>query len=142
MLLVAPVRESKRIAESKDGLWGLELLKQKRSVVPAITHVDYSARLQTVDAQRNPEYYALLKRFQQDTGCPLVINTSFNVRGEPIVRTPREAYTCFMRSGIDWLVVGGESTTAARPMHPGWARELRDRLAHALSPHRRLARRE
>ncbi|MFN7914615.1 MAG: carbamoyltransferase [Vicinamibacterales bacterium] len=105
MLLVAPVRENKRIAESKDGLWGLELLKQKRSVVPAITHVDYSARLQTVDAQRNPEYYALLKRFQQDTGCPLIINTSFNVRGEPIVCTPDDAIRCFLHTDIDALVL-------------------------------------
>lgn len=105
MLLVAPVREDKRIAEPTHGLWGLELLKKKRSVIPAVTHVDYSARLQTVDEARNPEYYQLIKRFEQDTGCPVIINTSFNVRGEPIVCTPEDAIRCFLNTDIDALAL-------------------------------------
>jgi carbamoyltransferase len=105
MLLVAPVREDKRVRENTDGLWGLDLLKKKRSVIPAVTHVDYSARLQTVDEARSPDYYRLLKRFEQDTGCPVIINTSFNVRGEPIVCTPDDAIRCFLHTDIDALVV-------------------------------------
>ncbi len=99
MLLVAPVRKDKRVPETSTGLWGLDLLKQKRSVIPAVTHVDHSARLQTVDESRTPHYYRLLKRFEQDTGCPLIINTSFNVRGEPIVGTPRTLKLVLMMSG-------------------------------------------
>jgi carbamoyltransferase len=105
MLFVAPVREDKRIAEPTNGLWGLELLKKRRSVIPAVTHVDYSARLQTVDAARNPGYYHLIKRFEQDTGCPVIINTSFNVRGEPIVCTPEDAISCFLHTDIDALAL-------------------------------------
>ncbi|HOQ04800.1 MAG TPA: carbamoyltransferase [Anaerohalosphaeraceae bacterium] len=106
MLLVAPVREEKRIATEKtDGLFGLDLLKVRRSCVPGITHVDYSARIQTVDAQRHGRYYRLLKRFEEKTGCPLVINTSFNVRGEPIVCTPENAYRCFLATNMDMLVM-------------------------------------
>ena len=105
MLLVAPVKDDKRMVESSDGLWGLDLLKKKRSVIPAVTHVDYSARLQTVDRARNPHYYELLKRFEQDTGCPVIINTSFNVRGEPIVCTPEDAIRCFLHTDIDALAI-------------------------------------
>jgi carbamoyltransferase len=105
MLLVAPVRQDRRVAECSEGLWGLDLLKKKRSEIPAVTHVDYSARLQTVDESRNPRYYKLLRRFEQDTGCPVVINTSFNVRGEPIVCTPEDAIRCFLHTDIDALVM-------------------------------------
>ena len=74
--------------------------------MPAVTHVDYSARLQTVDRETNPRFHALLSRFKQRTGCPVLVNTSFNVRGEPIVCTPEDAFRCFMGTRIDWLVIG------------------------------------
>ncbi|HUT24594.1 MAG TPA: carbamoyltransferase [Sumerlaeia bacterium] len=108
MLLVANVREDKRRGdpEKDKHLFGLDRLNRTRSIVPAITHVDYSARIQTVDPGRNPLYHRLIKRFEERTGCPVIINTSFNVRGEPIVRTPREAYRCFMCTDMDMLVVG------------------------------------
>ncbi len=107
MLLVAPVRESLRhtLTEEQSKLWGLDLLNLKRSEIPAVTHVDYSARVQTVDAEDNPDYYDLIKAFDERTGCGLVVNTSFNVRGEPIVCTPEDAYRCFMRTHIDYLVL-------------------------------------
>lgn len=107
MLIVAPVRHSKRVASSNgtSPTKGLDRLKSTRSVVPAITHVDYSARIQTVDAQRNERYFRLLKKFEEKTGSPLVINTSFNVRGEPIVCTPEQAFRCFMATNIDALVL-------------------------------------
>ena len=107
MLLVAPLAQDKRLpvdAKAAD-LKGLDRLKVKRSTVPGITHVDYSARVQTVDAQRHGRYYRLLERFEQRTGCPLIINTSFNVRGEPIVCTPADAYQCFMATNMDVLVL-------------------------------------
>ena len=108
MLLVAPVREERRIpmSEEQRALFGIEKLNVPRSDVPAITHVDYSARVQTVSRDRSPDYYDLIARFEQYTGCPLVVNTSFNVRGEPIVCTPRDAYVCFMRTDMDVLVLG------------------------------------
>ncbi|MFW5870178.1 MAG: carbamoyltransferase, partial [Candidatus Sumerlaeota bacterium] len=108
MLLVANVREDKRTGDVKadKALFGLERLNRERSVVPAITHVDYSARIQTTDPERNPRYYNLIKKFEEKTGCPVIINTSFNVRGEPIVCTPRDAYHCFMCTEMDVLVVG------------------------------------
>ena len=107
MLLVAPVQESKRIAVNgqEKGLYGIDLLKVKRSEVPGITHVDYSARVQTVDAERHGRYYRLLERFEKKTGCPLVINTSFNIRGEPIVCSPEDAYRCFLSTHMDVLVL-------------------------------------
>ena len=107
MLLVAPLREERRIpiAENQQHLWGIEKLNLTRSDVPAITHVDYSARVQTVGPEFNPDYYDLLRAFERLTGCPLVVNTSFNVRGEPIVCTPKDAYTCFMRTAMDYLVM-------------------------------------
>jgi len=106
MLLVAPVRESLRntLTDDQKGLWGLDLLNVKRSEIPAVTHVDYSARIQTVDQEDNPEYHDLIAAFEKRTGCGLVVNTSFNVRGEPIVCTPEDAYRCFMRTNIDYLV--------------------------------------
>jgi carbamoyltransferase len=86
-------------------LFGIEKLKLSRSSLPAITHVDYSARVQTVGPRTNPRYYNLIKAFQRRTGCPTVVNTSFNVRGEPIVCTPEDAYRCFMRTEMDVLVL-------------------------------------
>jgi carbamoyltransferase len=106
MLLVAPVRTDKRVPTSENGARGIEKLKELRSVVPAITHVDYSARVQTVDPERHPRFHRILKRFEEMTGCPIMINTSFNVRGEPIVCTPHDAVRCFMATNIDALVVG------------------------------------
>ncbi len=108
MLLVANVNQDKRVASKKnaEALQGLDKLHLKRSVIPAVTHVDYSARLQTVSAKNNPKYHALIKRFYEKTGCPVIINTSFNVRGEPIVCTPFDAYRCFMRTEMDYLVLG------------------------------------
>jgi carbamoyltransferase len=109
MLLVAPVREELRLEMTDDQqrLFGIEKLNVPRSSVPAITHVDYSARVQTVKQEDNPAYHALLAEFERLTGCPLLVNTSFNVRGEPIVGKPEDAYQCFMRTGIDTLVLEG-----------------------------------
>jgi carbamoyltransferase len=108
MLLVAPVREHLRIPMTADQekLFGIEKLNVPRSTIPAITHVDYSARIQTVEHQDNPLYHDLLLAFERLTGCPVLVNTSFNVRGEPIVCTPEHAYTCFMRTEMDYLVLG------------------------------------
>jgi carbamoyltransferase len=107
MLLVAPVKKELRtpMTAEQDGLFGIEKLKVPRSSIPAITHVDYSARVQTVNKETNPRYYSLIKAFHQRTGCPTVVNTSFNVRGEPIVCTPQDAYRCFMRTEMDVLVL-------------------------------------
>ena len=105
MLLVAPVAESQRIPVAHEAE-GLERLKQLRSRLPAVTHVDGSARVQTVDPARNPLFHALLRRFESATGCPVLINTSFNVRGEPVVSSTDDAYRCFINSRIDVLVVG------------------------------------
>jgi len=109
MLLVAPVTEDKRISDPVQGkqLVGLDKLKAVRSEVPAVTHVDYSARIQTVRRETNELYYDLIDAFRKLTGCPVVVNTSFNVRGEPIVCTPHDAYNCFMKTGMDYLVIGG-----------------------------------
>jgi len=107
MLLVAPVREEKRLPadENIGSLKGLDKLKAKRSTVPAITHVDYSARVQSVDSQRNPKLHRLMSRFKAKSGCPVIINTSFNIRGEPIVCSPGHAYRCFMATDMDVLVL-------------------------------------
>jgi len=109
MLLVAGVAGSRRIEmnETQQQLFGIEKLNVARSTVPAVTHVDYSARVQTVDKKTNPRYHALLSKFKEITGCPVLVNTSFNVRGEPIVCTPEDAFRCFMASEIDVLVIGG-----------------------------------
>jgi carbamoyltransferase len=105
MLLVAPVAEAKRL-DGRDGeVDGLDKLKSLRSVVPAITHVDYSARVQTVDPDRHGRLYRLMKAFEARTGCPVLINTSFNVRGEPIVCSPEHAWRCFMATNMDVLVL-------------------------------------
>jgi carbamoyltransferase len=107
MLLVAPVKKERQIpmSEEQRGLWGIDQLNVVRSDMPAITHIDYSARVQTVSRETNENYYDLIKRFEDKTGCAVVVNTSFNVRGEPIVCTPHDAYRCFMRTHIDHLVL-------------------------------------
>ena len=107
MLLVAPVLEKRRTEVTKDqqALWGIELLKVPRSDIPAVTHIDCSARIQTVHEMTHSRYYALLKAFEAKTGCGVIVNTSFNVRGEPIVCTPADAYRCFMRTELDLLVL-------------------------------------
>jgi len=107
MLLVAPVHQDKcrELNGQENELVGVEKLKVKRSEIPAITHVDFSARVQTVDPDRNGRYHKLIKNFEDKTGCPVVINTSFNVRGEPIVCTPEHAYRCFMATNMDVLVI-------------------------------------
>jgi len=108
MLMVADVTEERRRAMTEDeqALFGIDKLNVPRSDIPAVTHVDYSARIQTVHADTNPRYHALIKKFKDTTGCPVIVNTSFNVRGEPIVCTPEDAFHCFMGTGIEVLVVG------------------------------------
>jgi carbamoyltransferase len=107
MLLVTPVRQGLRIpmTAEQQKLFGIEKLNVPRSVIPAVTHIDYSARVQTVSREVNPIYYELLEEFERLTGCGVLVNTSFNVRGEPIVCTPADAYTCFMRTEIDCLAL-------------------------------------
>jgi carbamoyltransferase len=105
MLMVAPVAKDKRLDTVDDGASGLDKLKASRSEVPAVTHVDYSARVQTVDGERHGRLYRLMKAFDSATGCPVMINTSFNVRGEPIVCSPEHAYRCFMGTNMDVLVM-------------------------------------
>jgi carbamoyltransferase len=108
MLLVSPVKKERRVIMDKaqEVLFGIDKLNVARSDIPAVTHVDYSARIQTVSEDENPIYYGLIRRFYEKTGCPVIINTSFNVRGEPIVCRPQEAYRCFMRTDMDYLVMG------------------------------------
>jgi carbamoyltransferase len=108
MLVVAPVRleHRRKMTPEEEALFGIDKLNVPRSSLPAVTHVDYSARIQTVHAQTNPRYHALISQFKQLTGCPVLVNTSFNVRGEPIILTPEDAFRCFMGSEIDVLVVG------------------------------------
>jgi carbamoyltransferase len=107
MLLVADVAEPKRrsMTEAVTRLCGIEKLNVKRSEIPAVTHVDYSARIQTVRRETNPLYWDILEAFRQKTGCPVLVNTSFNVRGEPIVCRPADSYRCFMRTEMDYLVL-------------------------------------
>ncbi len=107
MLIVAPVKESRRraIGEDQKSLWGIEKLNVPRSDIPAVTHLDYSARVQTIHQETNPRYYRLLQEFEAQTGYAVLVNTSFNVRGEPIVCSPEDAYRCFMRTEMDVLVL-------------------------------------
>src|SRR5207249_780096 len=107
MLLVADVVRSRRreMTREEKQLFGIDRLNVPRSEIPAVTHVDYSARVQTVHEDTNPRYYTLLKAFERRTGCAVLVNTSFNVRGEPIVCSPQDAYLCFMRTEIDILVL-------------------------------------
>ena len=108
MLLVANISQHKKIEMSDDQkkLFGIDKLNIKRSEIPAVTHVDYSARIQTVDYKTNKRYYDLIKEFKKKTGCPILVNTSFNVRGEPIVNTPSDTFNCFMGTDLDYLVIG------------------------------------
>ena len=120
MLLVAPVRQQRRIemTEAQKALFGIEKLNVPRSEVPAVTHVDYSARIQTVHRDTNPRFHALIDAFEARTGCPVLVNTSFNVRGEPIVCSPADAYRCFMRTEMDYLVL--ENVLLAKNGQPEW----------------------
>ncbi len=124
MLLVAPVREERRIPlnDEQQALFGIDKLNVPRSDVPAITHVNYSARIQSVNRRDNPDYYDLIKGFEDRTGCGVVVNTSFNVRGEPIVCTPEHAYTCFMRTNMDFLALGPFLLDKER--QPEWKEEV------------------
>ena len=108
MLLVADIKKEKTIkmSEKEDKYFGIDKLNVKRSEVPAITHVDYSARVQTVNKNINPIYHKLISKFKENTGCPILVNTSFNVRGEPIVNTPEDAFRCFMGTNLDKLIIG------------------------------------
>ena len=108
MLFVAQINPEKKIEMTYEQkkLFGIDKLNIKRSEIPAVTHVDYSARIQTVSQNTNKPYYDLIKRFKEKTGCPIIINTSFNVRGEPIVNTPTDAFNCFMGTELDYLVIG------------------------------------
>ncbi len=130
MLLVADVKADKQLEPTRenDTLFGIDKLKVPRSEIPAVTHVDHSARIQTVDSRTNPRYWELLNHFEQETGCPVLINTSFNVRGEPIVCTPEDAYLCFMHTSMDYLVL--ENTLLQKTAQPDaedtsrWSREF------------------
>ena len=123
MLIVSDVKDEHRISMTDDqqALFGIDKLKIPRSDVPAITHVDYSARIQTVHRETNPGFHRLLDTFDQKTGCPLLVNTSFNVRGEPIVSTPEDAYRCFMRTEMDYLVI--ENYIMAKVDQPPWEKD-------------------
>ncbi len=123
MLLVAPVKEDRRIpmTAEQETLFGIEKLNIPRSEIPAVTHVDYSARIQTVSRETNPRYHALLEEFEKKTGCSVLVNTSFNVRGEPIVCTPEDAYRCFMRTEMDYLVM--ENFLLAKTDQPAWEKD-------------------
>jgi carbamoyltransferase len=120
MLLVAPVKKElcREMTDDEQNLFGLDKLHVSRSTIPAITHVDYSARIQTVDRINNPLFHAMIETFDRKYGCAVVINTSFNVRGEPIVCTPEDAYLCFMRTNIDYLIMGNFllDKTAQKPL--------------------------
>jgi carbamoyltransferase len=130
MLLVADVQPSRRlpVAPESEGLWGIDKLNVPRSTVPAVTHVDYSARVQTVRREVNGLYYDIIKAFEKRTGCPVIVNTSFNVRGEPIVGTPEDAYRCFMRTDMDALVLENfileKAEQAPVDEDPSWRKEF------------------
>ena len=108
MLMVANINKNKIIEmnEEQKKLFGIDKLNIKRSEIPAVTHVDYSARIQTVHENTNEKYFKLIKKFKEKTNCPVIVNTSFNVRGEPIVNTPLDAFNCFMGTELDKLVIG------------------------------------
>jgi carbamoyltransferase len=130
MLLVAPVAGKRcyPTAEAERGLWGIARLNVARSEIPAVTHVDYSARVQTVRRDTNPLFHAIIMAFYERTGCPVLVNTSFNVRGEPIVCTPEDAYRCFMRTELDALVLESFVLDKAEqppvPVDEGWREEF------------------
>ena len=130
MLLVADVQPSRRLPVREDAkdLWGIDKLNVPRSTIPAVTHVDYSARIQTVRRETNPVYYDIIDAFYKKTGCPVIVNTSFNVRGEPIVCTPEDAYRCFMRTNMDVLVLENfvllKEDQPALPDDGSWQKEF------------------
>ncbi len=130
MLLVAPVKKEilRKMTEEEEDLFGIDKLNVVRSAIPAVTHVDYSARIQTVNRSDNPLYYEMIRTFEEKYGCPAIINTSFNVRGEPIVCTPEEAYLCFMRTNMDYLLMGNFliEKTEQKPLDKDidWLREF------------------
>jgi carbamoyltransferase len=129
MLLVTYLREDKRLPQSSlDETGIMERLRCKRSDIPAVTHLDYSARVQTVNQKDNKDFHALISAFEKLTGCPMIVNTSFNVRGEPIVCTPEDAYRCFMRTEMDVLVM--ENCILYKEEQPFWteSKEWRDDL--------------
>ncbi|MBL9181756.1 MAG: carbamoyltransferase [Verrucomicrobiaceae bacterium] len=132
MLVVADVLEKhrKQLSGADDALWGIDKLNVPRSSIPAVTHVDYSARLQTVHADTNPNFHRLISEFDRLTGCPVVVNTSFNVRGEPIVENPAQAYTCFMRTEMDVLVLGRH--VLLKSEQPEWKEAHDWRAEHTL----------
>ena len=130
MLLVAHVKKElcKEMTKEEQKLFGIKKLNVPRSLLPAITHVDYSARIQTVSKKTNPRYYQLISAFKRKTGCPTIVNTSFNVRGEPIVCTPQDAYRCFMRTEMDVLVLENQilfkSEQAKKVKDETWRQEF------------------
>jgi carbamoyltransferase len=126
MLLVAQVREELRKSMSDEdlALFGIDKLKVVRSSIPAVTHVDYTARIQTVHIETNPRFHALLSEFERQTGCPMLVNTSFNVRGEPIVCNPHDAYACFMNTGMEYLVI--ENLLFDRRVQPPFTATMRE----------------
>jgi len=129
MLLVADVHEKRRLPQpSGDKRDMLERLKTKRSDIPAVTHLDYSARIQTVNRNDKPDFYQVINEFENLTGCAVMVNTSFNVRGEPIICTPEDAYRCFMRTEMDVLVM--EDLILFKEEQPSWeeGKEWRDEL--------------
>jgi carbamoyltransferase len=129
MLLVADVQEKRRFPQPSDDKRDmLERLKTKRSDIPAVTHLDYSARIQTVNRDDKPDFYQVIKEFENLTSCAVVVNTSFNVRGEPIICTPEDAYRCFMRTEMDVLVM--EDFMLFKEEQPSWeeGKEWRDEL--------------
>ncbi len=131
MMLVAGIREERRTGD--DAAHGEDLrtwVNEVRSEIPAVTHVDHSARVQTVSRERNPEFHAVISAFEDLTGCPVLINTSFNVRGEPIVCTPEDAYRCFMRTEMDHLVLG--SHLLDKSDQPSWTEDRRWQEDHVL----------
>ena len=136
MLLVGLVNEERRLPFDKETMLRsnaddmIPIVNKPRSDVPAITHLDYSARVQTVDKERNPDYYGLISAFKEQTGCSVIVNTSFNVRGEPIVCTPEDAYTCFMRTEMDVLVLG--DYILLKEEQPAWTEEKDWRNAYGL----------
>jgi len=123
MLIVAPIAQKMRIpmTEAQENLFGIEKLNIPRSELPSITHVDYSARIQTVHPDTNPRYHRLISAFKDKTGCSVLVNTSFNVRGEPIVCTPEDAYRCFMRTEMDYLVI--ENFLLEKPAQPAMEKD-------------------
>lgn len=130
MLLVAPVRDDKRTAAPPSPRAGLDRMREVRSIVPAVTHVDHSARIQTVDRERHPRLHRLLEAFERRTGCPVMINSSFNIRGEPMVCTPAEAYRCFMATGMDALVI--DTLLLRKEEQPAGDRREHDRYRAAF----------